>query len=99
MRRGDDKDAALPVPRAQLAEALGTSLCRVKRTLALLSLSGVAKVEGATLRITDWRRLAGLGCYDPARLGLAPEEAELEIVPAREAAPRLTAAGDPACFV
>ncbi len=99
MRRGEDKDAALPVPRAQLAEALGTSLCRVKRTLALLSLSGVAKVDGATLRITDWRRLAGLGCYDPARLELAPEEAELEIVPAREAAPRLTAAGDPACFV
>lgn len=98
-RRGVDRSQELPIPRVELANALGTSLCRVKRTLALMALSSVIKTDGRTFRVTDWRRLAGIACYDPARLGLAPEDEE-ELVAEREGTiQQLTASGDPACFV
>lgn len=99
-RRRMDKDQQLPIPRVELAEALGTSLCRVKRTLALLSLSGVVKTDGRTFQVTDWRRLAGIGGYDTARLELAPEE-EFDLVAEEEPEPHhsSTVSGDPACFV
>ena len=101
-RRGIDPNVLLPIPRVGLAEALGTSLCRVKRTLALLHLSGVIDTDCSTMRVTDWRRLAGLGGYDVARLGLSSLDDEPDFAPADEAPPARsdrTVAGDPACFV
>ncbi len=99
-RRGVDKDRELPVPRAELASALGTSLCRVKRTLALLSLSGVVATDARTFRVLDWRRLTAIACYDPRRLGLSPaDEFELVILDDESADHQTTASGDPACFV
>ncbi|HEX8535716.1 MAG TPA: helix-turn-helix domain-containing protein [Allosphingosinicella sp.] len=100
-RRGADKDQELPIPRAEIASALGTSLCRVKRTLALFFLSGVTAADARTVRVLDWRRLSSVGGYDPARLGLPVEEwGDGSAAPEEDAASNLlTAAGDPACFV
>ena len=104
-RRGVDRSQSLPILRAELASALGTSLCRVKRTLALLSLSGVVQTDGKTVRVTDWHRLTSLAGYDPARLELEPrEDADAEsfliVGPDGELqANGVTASGDQACFV
>ena len=101
-RRGGDRDARLPLPRQELARTLDVSLSKVKRTLALLSLSQVIAIEGETMRIVDWRRLCGVAHYDPARLDFAEEDEETtgsSSAEPDEAGARLTAAGDPACFV
>ena len=101
-RRGGDRDARLPLPRQELARTLDVSLSKVKRTLALLSLSQVIAIEGDSMRIVDWRRLCGVAHYDPARLNVAEEDDEaLAAAPAEvdDGGARLTAAGDPACFV
>ena len=101
-RRGIDKDQPLSIPRVEIAAALGTSLSRVKRTLALLALSQVVETDCRTLRVLDWRRLSGIADYDPARLELGPEEdPELFLIEHGDApaAHQLTASGDPACFV
>lgn len=99
-RRKVDKDQPLPILRRELADALGTSLVRVKRTLALLQLSGVVETDGCDVRVTDWRRLAGVGCYDLGRLGIAAEEeGEFDAAPTNQAQTDRTASGDPACFV
>jgi hypothetical protein len=86
----------------QIADALGVSLCRVKRTLALLSLSQVVAVEDRQIRVLDWRRLCGVGGYDRARLGLQDEDYEAALI-TKDEHPRpsfnVTASGDPACFV
>lgn len=98
--RGVDRDQDLAIPRLELANALGTSLCRIKRTLALFSLSGILRADARMVRILDWRRLSGVAGYDARRLDLAPEELEEEApneAPARSNL--MTAAGDPACFV
>ena len=99
--RGTGKDQELPIPRLELASALGTSLCRVKRTIALFCLSGVIAADARTIRVLDWRRLSSVAGYDPGRLGLAREEWEEESAAGEDDAPSnlLTAAGDPACFV
>ncbi len=101
-RRGVDRDQELPIPRVELANALGTSLCRVKRTLALLSLSGIIETDGRTMRVLDWRRLSGVAAYDPARLEL-PAEEDFDALIVADASDResnlTTASGDPACFV
>lgn len=103
LRRRVDMDQPLPILRRELADALGTSLTRVKRTLALLQLSGVAETDGCNVRITDWRRLARLGCYDPARLELRDEDESGDRWDKAEdldlPGSHLTASGDPACFV
>lgn len=99
-RRGADRDADLPLPRAELARTLGTSLARVKRTLALLSLSQVIRTDAARMKVLDWPRLCAVAQYDPARLGLREEEIDaVADDEADEPESRLTAAGDPACFV
>jgi hypothetical protein len=100
-RRGGSGDGELPVTRVQLAEALGVSLCRIKRALALLTLSQVIATEGGTLRVLDWQRLCSVACYDRDRLGLFDQDEELLIqsVADDEPANLITAAGDPACFV
>jgi hypothetical protein len=91
----------LPLSRAALASALDISLVRVKRTLALLSLSGVLTCDGNCIHVLDWRKLSGAARFDPANLNLA-EMDEDDVLPCadREAeTPSLTASGDPACFV
>jgi hypothetical protein len=97
-----DRNGDLPLSRMQIADALGVSLCRVKRTLALLSLSQVVAVEDRQIRVLDWRRLRGVGGYDRARLGLQDEDYEAALI-TRDEHPRpsfnVTASGDPACFV
>ncbi len=95
-----DRDQALSVPRLELADALGTSLCRVKRTLALFSLSGVVSADARTIRVLDWRRLSSAGGYDATRLGLPDEQDDsFAGVAAEPENTFVTAAGDPACFV
>jgi hypothetical protein len=101
-RRTGDFSAPMPLSRGELARALGISLCRVKRILALLSLSQVVALEGESLRILDWRRLCALGDYDTGRLGFElPEEEDVHFVlDGDEEAPAhlTTSAGDPAYF-
>lgn len=99
-RRGGDCDASMPLSRAEIAEALGVSLCRVKRTLALLGLSQVIVSDGAGLRVVDWPRMCGLSGYDPKRLDKNAREEEFEAALIEdEASPTVTVSGDPACFV
>jgi hypothetical protein len=101
-RRSADRDQELAIPRLELANALGTSLCKVKRTLALFALSGVIRTDARSLRILDWRRLCSVAGYDPARLGLGPEEYEYGAADVSDGEAQrnlMTAAGDPACFV
>jgi hypothetical protein len=98
-RRGTDRDGDLPLPRQELARTLGIGLSKVKRILALLSLSQVIRVDGERMRIIDWPRLCDLAQYDPGRLGLEPEDAALAADPAELAQNGLTAGGDQACFV
>jgi hypothetical protein len=92
-------EQALPLSRERLAEALGTSLCKVKRTMALLSLSRVIHFDASGIRVLDWRRLGATAGFDMARIGEADEIDEP--VPARSDAPAahlLTTSGDPAYF-
>ena len=104
-RRSGDRDAAFPLPRTELARRLGLGPSRVKRILGLLSLSGVIRADEETVRVLDWQRLSDAAAYDAKRLGRSGErETEEDMifaaVPEQEdAAPQLTAAGDPACFV
>lgn len=98
-RRDADLGASLPLPRRDIADALGVTLCRVKRILALFSLSRTIEIADGTMRVLDWPRLAAIAHYDRARLGLSEEEDEA--LPAEEEMPPplTTAAGDPAHFV
>ncbi len=102
-RRGVEASGELPLSRVDLARATGISLCHVKRTLALLSLSQDVQADGQRLRILDWNRLVRIAGYDPRRLELADEEPWDEVAAlsgtAAEEPARLTAAGDQACFV
>lgn len=99
-RRDMDLGAAFPLDRTDIAGALGVTLCRVKRTLALLSLSGVLETDGCSMRVLDWGRLCSLAAYAPARLELRQDEDELDMVEPEEEQPQLvTKSGDPACFV
>lgn len=99
-RRGLDAGSELPIARADIARALEVTLCRVKRTLALLHLSQVIESDGQCIRIADWHRLCAVAGYDPRRLELGEREDELPGPTASETEPTgLTAAGDQACFV
>lgn len=93
--------------RAQIAGALGYRLVRVKRSLALLSLSGVLECKGDKVVVHDWVRLCGVARIEPAELGIRPvEQVEAEallVLPMDEEDPApepvTTAAGEPACFI
>ena len=93
--------ADLPLSRAAIASALGISLVRVKRTLGLLSLSGVLRCEGEGLTILDWRKLGGVARIEPPLMGLESGEDEDLICGGRADSNLrfMTANGDPACFV
>lgn len=56
--------AAISLDRTALAEALGLSLCRVKRVLGLFQLSGDIEYDGHRIRVRDWRRLCVSAGYD-----------------------------------
>jgi hypothetical protein len=98
-RRTGDHGLAVPISRQALARALDVNLSRVKRVLALLSLSQVIECAEDSIRVTDWRRLCGMAGYDCAMLGFVlPEEDELAAT-LPEMPPRLlTAGGDRAYF-
>lgn len=101
-RRRLNRDGEIPITRTEIANALGISLCRVKRTLALLSLSQVVSSEGRGIRVLDWRRLCGVAGYDLSRLELRDEDYEGALIVRGEeisASRTLTASGEPACFV
>lgn len=102
-RRKMDRDGELPLSRADIAELLGVGLPRVKRTLALLSLSQVISTDGQRLRVLDWHRLCGVACFQRTRLKLATEDfdAEATLISQADRPPPnpFTASGDPACFV
>lgn len=102
-RRTGDFAQDMPLSRSELARALGVSLFKVKRILALLSLSQVVDCDGKSIRVTDWPRLCGVAAYDCARLGIEmPEEfgaASAFDDEDEDDRPHLTAAGDQACFV
>jgi hypothetical protein len=90
----------LPLSRARIADLLGISLVRVKRTFGLLSLSGVAAADGASIRMLDWRKLSGLARIDPAVLNLLEtDEDDCRSASDDHEIRFLTANGDPACFV
>lgn len=95
-----DCRADLPLSRARVADILGISLVRVKRSFGLLSLSGVILDRGDAVRVVDWRKLSGVARIDPQALNLAEAE-EFEMPAANDAdeVRFLTASGDPACFV
>ena len=92
----------LPLSRAAIAAALGISLVRVKRALALFSLSGLLSCNGEEIRIVDWRKLGGVAHFDASDLDLAADEDEDLVCPALAEAENIrfmTASGEPACFV
>jgi hypothetical protein len=97
-RRTGDFGQEMPLCRAELAHALGIGLTKVKRVLALLSLSGAIETDGESIRGLHWPRLCAVAGYDCARLGIEEEEPAPVLF---DESPRafLTAAGDPACFV
>ncbi|WP_206185519.1 helix-turn-helix domain-containing protein [Sphingosinicella sp. CPCC 101087] len=100
-RRTGDYSAPLPLGRAELARAMGLGLARIKRILALLSLSQVITLDEEAIRIVDWRRLSAAAGYHPERLGvsLVDEDDGAAVREKEEPQTALTAAGDPACFV
>lgn len=106
-RKSVAADATLVFDRVQIAEALGFRLVRVKRSLALLSLSGVLQCRADKVVVLDWVRLCAVARIEPAELGIRPvEQVEAEALlvmriededPAM--VPVKTVAGEPACFV
>ena len=89
-----------PLSRSSLASALGISLIRVKRTLALLSLSGVISTDGSTIIVSDWRKLSGAAHFDLSGLNVSlDDEDALSCDEDAEQDHLLTACGEPACFV
>ncbi len=92
-----------PLSRASLASALGISLVRVKRTLALLSLSGVVSTDGSTIAVLDWRKLSGAAHFDVSALNVSLDDDETGLIVSSgqddEQDHFLTACGEPACFV
>lgn len=92
----------LPLSRASLASTLGISLVRVKRTLALLSLSGVISTDGSTITVLDWRKLSSAAQFDVSTLNVSLDDDENGSVSSEELDRQdhlLTACGEPACFV
>lgn len=89
-----------PLSRAALADALHLSLVRVKRTLALLSLSGIISCDSEQIKVLNWRKLSGAAGLDPAALHLEDaDEDEERAAWADDEVQFFTASGEPACFV
>ncbi len=100
-RRCGDPAQPVPVSRQALARALGVSLTKVKRVLALLALSDAIESDCESVRILDWRRLAALGGDGGRPPGRGTEEDDAPRAPASkrdETAHLFTAPGEPAFF-
>jgi hypothetical protein len=99
--RAFDFGASLPLSRTGIADATGISLTRVKRALALLSMSNVIAVDGDQLTVIDWKRACDYAKVDPATLKICPVEDQDEPRLAPEGAPvvQITLSGEPANFV
>lgn len=95
--------SVFPLSRSTLASLLGISLVRVKRTLALLSLSGVISSDGSTISVLDWRKLSAAAQFDLSTLNVTLDEDEAAPTPSSDEDDEqdhfLTACGEPACFV
>ena len=106
-RKSVAADATLVFDRVQIAEALGFRLVRVKRSLALHSLSGVLQCRADQVVVLEWVRLCAVARIEPAELGIRPvEQIEAEdllvvhlLFVETNPVPVKTAAGEPACFV
>lgn len=98
-----DCSAALPLSRVALAEVLGVPLSKVKRVLALLSLSHILMTDGRSIEVLNWQRLCDVAHIDPDRLGLSVDEDDEPLIAnlasEEDSARLLTASGEPACFV
>ncbi|MFC3642338.1 helix-turn-helix domain-containing protein [Aquibium oceanicum] len=70
--RRADRRQFLPPPlsQAQLAEALGTSVVHINRTLQKLRADGLADHKKGRLYILNWDRLSEVADFDPAYLNL-----------------------------
>ena len=96
---GPPATSLVALSRAALAEVLGISLGKVKRTLALLSLSQVIALDERGIRVRDWRRLAATAGCEVATLEDVDDADESDPLPAVDQAPLLlTTSGDPAYF-
>jgi hypothetical protein len=101
-RREFDFADELPLSRYDIAAELDISLCKVKRVLALLSLSGVLSTDGRSLQVLDWQRLCAVAHVDPARLSLSFADDDDDLIVAteiEEPVATVTAGGEQACFV
>ncbi len=100
-RRRVDPSVPLPLGRSDIADALEVGLHRVKRTLALLTLSGIIELRDEGMIVLDWPRLCACASYVPSRLDLELDEEDIVATcpPVEEQPQLLTRAGDPACFV
>ena len=101
LRKANGCRSEFPLSRASLASTLGISLVRVKRTLAVLSLSGVISTDGSTITVLDWRKLSGAAHFDVSALNVSLDDDEnLPVSDGLEKQDHfLTACGEPACFV
>ena len=65
---------ALTITQADLADALAITAIHMNRVLARLRVERLATLDGRTLAIHDWDRLAEAGEFDPAYLQLQGPE-------------------------
>jgi CRP-like cAMP-binding protein len=69
-----------PITQNQLADMVGLTPVHVNRTLMGLREDGLVHIEQRRAHITNWKRLAEIGDFDPAYLRNALAEAPLRIV-------------------
>jgi hypothetical protein len=102
LQRGGSFDlgTSLPLSRSAIANALGISLTRAKRALALLTLSRVIETDGNRLTVIDWKRACDYAKFDPVALKVCPveQEEELKLVPQEPRVVQTTLSGEPANF-
>lgn len=70
---GDQLDYELPMSQDQLADALGLTPVHVNRTLQGLEAEGLIERTRRSVRIPDWKALAGVGDFDANYLHLEGE--------------------------
>ena len=67
---GAQSHYTLPMTQEQLADALALTPVHVNRMLMELGREGLIERNHRTVKIIDWRKLAGVGDFDPAYLHL-----------------------------
>ena len=66
----ESNSCALPLNQTQIAEALGSSLTTINRSMQALRKKGWVELKGSRLFIRNWSRLAGFGDFNPSYLHL-----------------------------